>query len=77
MKPFDMFSANQSLQLLWILHKENDKYNLELTKEEISHIKFCLLEDWNNLTTPYKNNLVSKDKLDILSLLSNNLPIFR
>lgn len=77
MKPFDMFSANQSLQLLWILERENSKYKLELTKEEISHIRFCLLEDWSNLSTPYKKHLVTQDKLDILSLLSNNLPIFR
>lgn len=77
MKPFDMFSANQALQLLWILDKEKDKYKLELTKEEISHIRFCLLEDWSNLSTPYKNYLVTKDKLEVLSLLSNNLPIFR
>jgi hypothetical protein len=76
MKPFDILSSNQSLQLLWILEKENDKYELELTKEEISHIRFCLLEDWKNLTTPYKKHLITTDKLGILALLSNNLPIF-
>lgn len=76
MKPFDIFSSNQALQLLWILEKENTKYNLELTKEEVSHIRFCLLEDWNNLTTPYKKHLITTDKLGILALLSNNLPIF-
>lgn len=76
MKPFDIFSANQALQLLWILEKEDGKYSLELTKEEISHIRFCLLEDWNNLTTPYRKSLVTTDKLGILALLSNNLPIF-
>lgn len=70
------FSSNQALQILWILEKENDKYKLELTKVEISHLKFCLLEDWNNLTTPYKKQLVTKDKLELLSRMSNNLPIF-
>ena len=70
------FSGNQALQLLWILEKENQEYNLELTKEEVSHLRLCLLEDWANLTTPYKKQLVSRDKLETLSRMSNGLPIF-
>lgn len=70
------FSANQALQLLWILEKENSKYELELTKEEQQHLRMCLIEDWSNLTTPYKKQLVTQDKLDTISLMSRGEPIF-
>lgn len=77
MKPLDILTGNQALQLLWILEKENNKFKLEFTKEELSHIRFCLIGNWDDLTTPYKDNLVSMDKLEVLSKLANNLPIFR
>ena len=76
MKPYDVFSSNQALQLLWLLQKEGSKYELEFTKEELSHIRFCLMDDWKNLTSPYKKQLITSDKLGTLALLSNNLPIF-
>lgn len=74
-KLWDPLSSNQALQLLWILEKE-PQYDLGITKEELSYVRLCLLEDWNNLTTPYRQHLVTQDKLEILSKLSNHLPIF-
>ena len=71
------FTANQSLQLLWILEKENDKYELELTEEEVKHLQFCLIEQWDDLTTHYKKQLKSKDKLDIIQLITRQQPIFK
>lgn len=71
------FSGNQALQLLWILEKENHLYNLELTEAEVKHLRLCLLEDWGNLTTPYRKELVTRDKLEFLSRVSNGLPIFK
>ena len=70
------FTANQSLQLLWILEKENEKYELELTEEEVKHLQFCLIEQWDDLTTHYKKQLKSKDKLDIRQLSTRQQPIF-
>lgn len=71
------FSANQSLQLLWILEKENDKYELELTEAEVKHLQFCLMEQWDELTTHYKKQLQSQDKLDIILLITRQQPIFK
>jgi hypothetical protein len=74
-KTYDPLSGNQALQLLWILEKEPE-YNLELTKDELSYVRLCLMEGWNDLTSPYRKLLISSDKLEILSKLSNHLPIF-
>ena len=71
---YDPLSSNQALQILWLLEKQPEV--LELTKDEVSYTRLCLLEDWVNLTSPYKKTLVTQDKLEILSRLSNNLPIF-
>ncbi len=74
-KAYDPLSGNQALQLLWILEKEPE-HKLELTKDELSYVRLCLMEGWNDLTSPYRKLLKTNDKLEILSKLSNNLPIF-
>lgn len=76
-KTYDPLSSNQALQLLWILEKENHVHKLEFTKDELSHIRFCLLEEWASLTSPYKKQLVTIDKLETLSRMSNGLSIFK
>jgi len=73
----DTFSANQALQLLWIVEKENDKYELELTKAEVKHLQFCLIEQWDELTTHYKKQLQSQDKLDIILLITRGQRLFK
>lgn len=77
MEPLDTFSANQALQLLWILEKENSKYELEFTKAEVKHLQLCLISQWDELTSHYKKHLISRDLLYIISVMSNNLPIFK
>jgi hypothetical protein len=71
------FSSNHALQLLWIHYKEEAKYQLKLTKEEVKHLQLCLIDDWDELTTHYKKQLVTLDKLELLSLMSNGQPIFK
>lgn len=70
------FSANQALQLLWIHFKEESKYNLGLTKAEVKHLQLCLIDQWDELTTHYRKQLVTKDKLELLSKMSNGEPMF-
>lgn len=71
------FTSNQALQLLWILEKEQDEYQLELSLKEIKHLQLCVIDDWNNLTTHYKKQLKTQDKLENISRMSNNSPIFK
>jgi hypothetical protein len=72
----DHFTSNQALQLLWILEKENDKYKLVFTKVELRHIQLCLIDKWDELTTHYKKQLETKDKLDNIAKMSRGLPLF-
>lgn len=69
------FTANQALQLLWI-HSESKDTDLNLSKAELAHLRLEVIHDWENLTTPYKDFLVSQDKLVVLSKMSNDEPIF-
>lgn len=71
----DVYTANESLQLLWIHFKETE-VNLCLTKAELKYLQLVIITEWDTLTTHYKKELVSKDKLDLLSIMSKGLPIF-
>ena len=72
----DHFTSNQALQLLWILEKENEKYKLVFTKVELRHIQLYLIDKWDELTTHYKKQLETKDKLDNIAKMSRGLPLF-
>lgn len=72
----DHFTNNQALNLLWVNQKDT-KVNLELTKEELSHLQLIVIDEWDTLDSPYKKELVSKDKLIILSLMTKQEPIFK
>lgn len=71
------FSANQALQLLWVLEKENSKYELELTSEEIKHLQMSVISQWDDLTTHYKKMLLKRDLHGTLLQMVRNLPIFQ
>jgi len=72
----DHFTARQALGLLWIVEKK-DPIELELTKEELRHIQLIVIDEFVFIDSPYMNKLVSKDKLEILSLMLKQEPIFK
>lgn len=71
----DVYTANESLQLLWVHFKE-PIVELKLTTEEVKHLQLIIIDEWDTLTTQYKKQLVTQDKLDLLSIMSKGLPIF-
>lgn len=75
---YEPFTANQALQLLWVhfVQPKEYKVNLKLTKAEVKHLQLELLDKWDTLTTHYKKQLVTKDKLDLLRIMSRNEPMF-
>jgi hypothetical protein len=72
----DNFNSNQALQLLYVHEKESHKYDLSLTNVELRHIQLCLIDKWDELTTHYKKQLETKDKLDNIAKMSRGLPLF-
>lgn len=72
----EKYNANESLQLLWVHYKE-PIVDLQLTEEEIKYLQLTIVDEWDTLTTHYKKQLVTQDKLELLSLMSNGEPIFR
>lgn len=70
------FTGNQALGLLWVVQKE-PQVELELTKEELRHLHLIVIDEWDFIDSPYMKNLVSKDKLEILSLMTKQEPIFK
>lgn len=72
----DVYTANESLQLLWVHFKEPIA-ELKLTKEELKYLQLVIIDEWDTLTTQYKKQLVTQDKLDLLSIMSKGLPIFK
>lgn len=70
------YNANESLQLLWVHYKE-PIVDLQLTDEEIKYLQLVILDEWDTLTTVYKKQLVTTDKLELLSLFSNGKEIFK
>ena len=69
------YTANESLQLLWIHYKEPIA-DLALTLRELKYLQLTIIDEWDTLTTHYKKQLVTQDKLDLLSIMSRGLPIF-
>ena len=67
----DQFNSNEAMQLL-IIHFKHEEYNIGLTQAEIRHLELSMIDDWDNLSIAYRRLLVSKDKLEILSAMSNN-----
>lgn len=73
----EVYTANESLQLLWIHYKEKETINLGLTLKELKYLELTVIHEWDTLTTHYKKQLVSNDKLDILSKMSTGVPYFK
>ena len=71
----DVYTANESLQLLWAHFKEPE-VELKLTIREVKHLQLTIIDEWDTLTTHYTKQLVTQDKLDLLSIMSKGLPIF-
>ena len=72
----EIYTANESLQLLWIYYKE-ETFNLELSLDELKYLELTVIDEWDTLTSLNKTLLVSKDKLDTLSKMSKGLPYFK
>jgi len=70
------FTSNQALNLLWVNQKDPE-VNLELTKEELRHLQLTVIDEFDFIDSPYKKELVSKSKLEILSLMTKQEPIFK
>ncbi len=71
----DVYTANESLQLLWVHFKE-PIVELKLTTEEVKHLQLIIIDEWDTLTTQYKKQLVVQDKLDLQYNMYKGLPIF-
>jgi len=71
----EVYTANESLQLLWVWYKE-PKVDLKLSIGELKVLQLNIIDEWETLTTHYKKKLVSQDKLEILSAFSKNEPMF-
>jgi len=71
----EVYTANESLQLLWVYHKE-PMVDLQLSLRELKSLQLTVVDEWDTLTTHYKKKLVSQDKLEILSIFSNKKPLF-
>lgn len=71
----DRYTANESLQLLWVHFKE-PSVDLKLTDEELSYLKLTVIDEWETLTTVYKKQLVTTNKLEFISLCSRNQELF-
>ena len=71
MEPLEQFNANEAAQLLFIHHKHKE-YKINLSTQEIRHLELSMIDDWDNLSKAYLRQLVSNDKLEILSAMSNN-----
>ena len=70
------FTGAQALGLLWVEQKDS-KVKLELTQEELRHLQIIVLDEFDFLDTPYKKNLVSQVKVEILTLMLKEEPIFK
>jgi len=70
------YTGNQALGLLWIVEKK-DPIDLELTKEELRYLQLIVIDELDVLSSPYKNKLVSKVKVEILDLMLKQDPIFK
>ena len=71
----DVYTANESLHLLWVHFKE-PIVELKLTTEEVKHLQLIIIDEWDTLTTQYKKQLVVQDKLDLQYNMYKGLPIF-
>lgn len=71
----DSFSANQALQLLWY-HFEDPEIDVGLSDKEVAHLKLEVIDDWDNLTSPYRKFLTSLDKLEVISIMANRENLF-
>jgi hypothetical protein len=71
----DVYTANESLQILWGYFKVPE-IDLKLTLKEIKYLQLTLVDEWDTLTTHYTKELVTRDKLDLLSIMSRGLPMF-
>jgi hypothetical protein len=72
----DVYTANESLQILWG-HFKVPEVDLKLTLKEIKYLQLTLVDEWDTLTTHYTKQLVTQDKLDLLSIMSKGLPMFK
>lgn len=72
----EKYTANESLQLLWVWYKE-PIVDLKLSVSEIKQLELTIIDEWETLTTPYRKHLISKDKLEVLSAMSNGRSIFK
>ena len=72
----DHLTSNQAVNLLWANQKDT-QVNLEVTLVELRHLQLIVIDEWDTIDSPYKKLLVSKDKLEILSLMTKKEPIFK
>ena len=70
------FTGMQALGLLWVDQKDL-KVELELTKEELRHLQIVVIDEFDFIESPYIDKLVSKVKIEILSLMLKQEPIFK
>lgn len=65
------FTSNDAMQLL-VIHHKHKEYDIALTTEEVKHLELSVIDDWENLSKAYIRQLVSSEKLVVLSAMSNN-----
>ena len=70
------FTGSQALGLLWVDQKDT-LVHLELTKAELRHLQLTVIDEFEFIDSPYRKKLITKDKLELLSLMLNQKPIFK
>jgi len=67
----DVFTANEAMQLL-VIHFLYKEHKINLSPREVKHLELSVIDEWELLSPAYRRMLVTKDKLDLLRLMSRN-----
>lgn len=66
---------NQAFNLLYI-NQEQPKL-LSLSKEEVRFLQLQVIGDWNEIDSPYRKHLVTKDLKEFISAAYRDEPLFK
>lgn len=72
----DHYNGKEALGILWAYYKMPE-VNFRLSQRELKYLNLVVIDEWDSLVSPYKKELVTKDKLELLSTMSKGQPIFK
>ena len=70
------FTSNEAAQLLNI-HHNHPEYPIGLFPDEIRHLELCVIDTFNELSPAYLRLFKTKDKLELLALMSRKQPYMK